>query len=522
MNENLHSIQEHLKSAPGPYLSRLRTKFTQKNGLVQNSKILGELCNEILNEERLQKWMQKRSEWEIQALGLIYASGTRGLHFKELERSLDTDQKSLLAFLNDAAGEMFIWHAKCQSSSIYYGFANFEDYFLNLLFKNEETTEAVVWASNERKAELHLILLLAKIQLGKISIKKDSSLSHNARKHIAEITSNEDGLCLLLSFLLSEKWISKPTENGYLKLLPPAYDFLQNNGIRIFSQLLFWWQKERFHDKGDLQKLLKFFAKPISALSAAWLFWPYDTGLRLPKNKSSISWQYLPRPLRELWLLGVLKMQTKKKNILSFSLSEFGESVFFAKRAKENLSEPIISSSSNYEWILSQNNGALRIFQMACLAQAKNEEDPLRFSISKESFLAGLHSGLPNKFVKDFLSWSKAVPNVAASINEWHHIYSDSSIDSLSILRIRNQEKFAELSKYKPLQSCVEEAIPNWGFVIKEGHEKKIREMLAHFSLEPHSCILDKTKEEPLTKFAETENFAIPCPAAEGGDLMFV
>jgi hypothetical protein len=214
-------------------------------------------------------------------------------------------------------------------------------------------------------------------------------------------------------------------------------------------------------------------------------------------------------------------MQTKKKNILSFSLSEFGENVFFAKRPKENLSEPIISSSSNYEWILSQNNGAFRIFQMACLAQAKNEEDPLRFAISKESFLAGLHSGMPNKFVKDFLSWNKAVPNVSAAINEWHHIYSDSSIDFLSILRIKNPEKFTELSKYKPLLNCVEETIPNWGFVIKEGSEKKIREMLANFSLEPCSSASNQLKEEPLHKFAETENFASPSPVAEGGDAMF-
>jgi len=530
MNENLHSIQEHLNSAPGAYLGRLRAKFTQKSGLVQNSKILGELCAEILNEERLQKWIQKRNEWETQALGLIYASGCRGMHFKELERSLDTDQKSLLAFLNETVSEMFIWHAKCQGACIYYGFANFEDSFLNLHFKNEETSEQIPWVSNEKKMELHLILLLAKIQLGKISVKKDSSLSHHAKKHAAEIFGNsknfdnsitEDRLCMLLSFLLSEKWISKPTENGYLKLLPTAYDFLQNNGFRLYSELLFWWEKERFQGKGNLQKLLEFFMKPISALNAAWIFWPRDTGLRLPKNKNSISWAYLPHPLRELWLLGILKLQAKKKNILSFSLSEYGKSIFFAKRSKENLSEPIIASSSNYEWLLSQNNGALRIFEMSCLSQAKNEEDPLRFAISKDTFLAGLRSGIPNKFVKDFLSWNKAVPNVASALNEWHHIYTDSSIDSLRILRIKNQNKFAELSSYKPLLNCIEEIIPNWGFVIKEDCEKKIREMLAHFSLEPYTSAPNQTKEEPLHKLAETENFAIPYPAAEGGDAMF-
>jgi len=525
----MHSIQEHVKNAPGSYLSRLRTKFTQKNSLVQNSKIQSELCREILDEERLQKWMQKRKEWETLALGLIYASGNRGLHFKELERSLETDQKNLVAFLNEAASEVFLWYAKCQGSYIYYGFTDFDNFFLDYLFKNEEALESAVWISNEKKAELHLLLMLSRIQLGKISAKKNLSLSHTTKKHIAKIFENskffdnsiiDDCIRLQLSFFIYEKWVSITTEEPELKLLTPAYDFLQNNGFRLFSEFIFWWERERFQHKNDLLKLLKFFEKPISALKAAWLFWPSDTGSRLPKSKT-ISWLHLPLPLRELWILGILKIQVKKKHILAFSLSEFGENVFFAKRSKENLSEPIIASSSNFEWLLSHNNGAFRIFQMSCFAETKNEEDPLRFVLSKESFLEGMRSRLPNNFVQDFLSWNRAVQNVTVALNEWYNIYSDSSIDSLHILRIRNPKKFAELSAYKPLLACVEEIIPNWGFVIKAENEKKIRGMLSHFSLEPHPSNLDQEKNKLLQKLAETENFRLPYPIPEGGDALF-
>jgi hypothetical protein len=528
MVKSLQSIQEHIKNAPGSYLSRLRTKFTQKSGLVQNSKIYNELCNEILNEERLQKWMHKRNEWEIQALLLIYASQSRGLHFKELERNLETDQKSLAAFLSEAASEMFIWSAKCQGAQVYYGFADFEDFIL--ILKNEEASDSVAWISNEKKAELHLLFLLSKIQLGKISIKKNDSISHYAKKHIHEIFSKnknidtpiaEDCLQILFSFLISEKWVSKNEESGTLNLQAPVYDFLQNNGFRLFSEFLFWWERERFHNKNDLLKLLKFFEKPISALNASWLFWPHDTYSRLPKNKTALLWQYLPKPLRELWILGILKMQVKKKHILTFSLSEFGESIFFAKKPKENLSEPIVASSSNFEWLLSQNNGAFRIFQMSCFAQAKNEEELLRFAFGKESFLEGLRSKLPDDFVRDFLAWNKAVPNVASALNEWFHIYSDSSIDSICVLRIKNTDRIAELSACKPFLACVEEAIPNWGFVIKPESEKKIREILTHFSLEPYSSIPDKSKDEPLTNLAETENFKLPYPVPEGEDALF-
>jgi len=497
---------------------------------VQNSKILDELRSEILNEDRRQKWTQKRSEWELQALSLIYISGSRGLHFRELERSLDTDQKSLTLFLNEAASEMFIWQAKCQGAGVYYGFSDFEEHFSSSLTKTEETTESIVWVSNEKKAELHLLFMLSRIQLGKISIKKDLSFSHITKKHIADIFSGnknidnaitEDEIRMQLAFLLSEKWLTKDTESSVLKLLAPAYDFLQNNGFRLFSEFLFWWERERFKNKGELLKLLKIFEKPVSALNAARIFWPRDTRSRLFKNKTSAGWSQFPTPLRELWILGILKMQMKKKNIFMFSLSEFGENVFFAKRSKERLSEPIISSSSNFEWFLSQSNGALRIFQMSCLAQMKNEEDPLRFSISKESFLSGLRSELPNNYTQDFMLWNNAVPNVASALNEWLRIYSDSSIDSMYILRIRNAEKFTELSAYKPFLACVEEIIPNWGFVIKEANEEKIRGMLAHFSLEPHSTI-KKTKEEvPLLKLAATEDFNLPSPVPEGEDTMF-
>jgi hypothetical protein len=530
MIKSLQSIQEHIKNAPGSYLSRLRIKFTKKSGLVQNSKIHNELCNEIASEERLQKWMQKRNEQEALALALIYASQGRGLHFNELERNSDMDLKSLLAFLNEASSEMFIWHAKCQSSHVYYGFADFENFILGNLLKNEEALESAAWVSNEKKVELYLLFIMSKIQLGKISIKKDYSISHFSKKHIEKIFSNnknfdnsaiENCTCLLFSFLISEKWISKDDESGNLKLLAPAYEFLQNNGFRLFSEFLFWWKNERFRNKSDLSKLLRFFEKPVSALNATRLLWPYDACARLPKNKASISWLHLPMPLRELWIFGILKMQVKKKHILTFSLSEFGENIFFAKKPKETLTEPIVASSSNFEWILSQNNGALRIFQMSCFAQAKNEDEHLRFTLSKDSFLDGLRSQLPGSFVKDFLSWNRAVSNVAGAINEWFHIYDDSYINSLHILRIKNANKFAELSVYKPFLACVEEIIPNWGFVIKMENEKKIKEMLAHFSLEPHSSTQSQNKASTLLKLAEIENFKLPYPSPEGTDVNF-
>lgn len=511
-------------------MSALRTKFTQKSGLVQNSKILGELQSEILSEERRQKWMQKKEDWKVQALVLIYASSSRGLHFRELERSLDTDQKSLSAFLSEAASEMFIWHAKCQGACIYYGFFDFEDYFLNFLIKNEEVSESAAWVSNEKKTELRLLLMLSKIQLGKICVKKDFSFSHSAKKCIAEVfLSNknidsaitEDEIRLQFSFLLSEKWVAKSSDSGVLKLLGTAYDFLHDNGFRLFSEFLFWWERERFKNKGELLKILKLFQKPVSVLNAAQLFWPRDTRTRLLKNKHFASWIQLPAPLKELWIFGILKMQMKKKHILMFSLSELGESVFFAKSSKENLSEPIISSSSNFEWILSQSNGALRVFQMSCLTQAKNEEDPLRFTISKESFLGGLRSGLPNDFILDFMSWNRAMPNVAGALSDWLRIYNDSSIDQMRVLRIRSQEKFTELSAYKPFLECVEEIIPNWGFVIKEEKENKIRGMLIHFALEPHTSMQSPNTDEPLQTLAETENFKIPYPVPEGKDVLF-
>jgi len=518
MKNNLKSVQEHLKRASGSFLSCLRSRFTQKSGLVQNSKIHDELSKEILNPERLKNWLGKRAEWEIQALGLIYASGARGLHLLELESNLDVEQKTLKAFLSEAVSELFIWYAKCRNSYIYYGFTNFEEIFLNTFIKNESEPESAVWLSNDRKAELHLVLLLSKIQLRKISIKKDLSIDRVSKKHIAQIFSSEDEISLLFSFLISEKWISRDSENNIL-LAPPAFDFLQNNGFRLFSELIFWWERERFYGNGNLLRLLKFFEKPLDAMSAAWLFWPYDTYSRLPKNKSAIIWDVLPRPLRELWILGILKMQ-KKKHIIAFSLSEFGEIIFFAKRPDKNISEPIIACGSNFEWHLSQSNGPFRIFQMSCFAQAKNDEEPLRFALSKESFLNALRSNLPSDYVEDFLSWNKATPNVAAALNDWYRIYSDSSIKTMRILRIKNPEKYAQLAAYKPFLTYVLESIPNWGFIIKSEHEKKIREILQHFSLEPSFDEAEQSTQV-VTGIKETENFRPLYPVPDTGNPVF-
>ncbi|MDR0517804.1 MAG: hypothetical protein LBH25_12240 [Fibromonadaceae bacterium] len=525
MKNSLHSVQEHLKNAPGSFLSHLRSKFTNRTGLVQNSKIQDELCVAILNSERLKTWLDKRAEWEMQALNLIYASFGRGLHLFELERNLDVEQKSLKTFLNEAVSEMFIWRVKCHNSHadshIYYGFADYENVFLNLLLKNDEKLESGLWLSNERKAELHLLCILAKIQLRKISVKKDHSLSRLSKKHIADIFSNSSSLdssvavdCvrMLFSFLISQGWIAKNLDNSELALRPDAFVFLQKNGFRLFTGLIFWWEKERFQGKGSLLNLLKLFEKPVNALNAAQLFWPYDVCSRLAKNKAAITWANLPLPLRELWILGILKLQ-KKKHILAFSLTEFGESIFFAKQPKDRISEPIISNSSNFEWLLSQNNGPFRIFQMLAFAEIKNEEEPLRFTLSKESFLEGLRSNIPDVYIRDFFCWNKAVPSVAGALNEWLRIYGDSSIEKMHILRIRNIEKYKELSTHKPLRDCIIEDIPNWGFVVKCECEKKIRDILSHFSLEPSSAVVMQNLEN-LSKLTETEGFNLPYPAS--------
>jgi hypothetical protein len=333
---------------------------------------------------------------------------------------------------------------------------------------------------------------------------KSSSLDNSAATDCA---------CMLFSFLVSKEWIAKNLDNSELVLQPLALAFLQKNGFRLFTELIFWWEKERFQGKGSLPKLLKFFEKPVNAFNAAQLFWPYDACSRLIKNKS-VTWASLPLPLRELCILGILKLY-KKKNILAFELSEFGESIFFAKQPKDNISEPIIVNSSNFEWHLSQNNGPYRIFQMLSFAELKNEEELLCFTLNRESFLDGLRSNLPADYVKDFLSWNKAVPNVAFALNEWLRIYSDSSIETKQILQIKNLEKYKELSKHKPFLECISEDIPDWGFVIKPECEKKIREILSHFSLEPaYNAAVQNL--ELLQKLAEIENFKLPYPVTNG------
>jgi hypothetical protein len=175
-----------------------------------------------------------------------------------------------------------------------------------------------------------------------------------------------------------------------------------------------------------------------------------------------------------------------------------------------------VSNGSNFEWLLSQNNGPYRVFQMLAFAELKNEEEPLRFALNKESFLDGLRSNLPADYVKDFLSWNKAVPNVAFALNEWLRIYNDSSIETMRILRIKNPEKYNELSLHKPFQECIAETIPDWGFVIKPECEKKIRDILSHFSLEPaYNAIAQNL--EILQKLVEIEDFKLPYPVPNGG-----
>ncbi|GHV11455.1 hypothetical protein AGMMS49938_02170 [Fibrobacterales bacterium] len=535
-SHNLQSVSSHLKLAPGSFLSSLRSRFTKKSGLIQNTKILGEICEEILKPERIKKYLSEKTEWERLVLHLIYASGTRGVHFAELQSNFEIPPKIIADFLTEAANEMLIWHAKSKRTVetdhihqyIYFGFTDFYNLFENGNFlTTAEVPENNSWISNGRLAEWHLISILAMSQIGKFSVKKDNYFTHWTIKYLSRILARhksmdaslaEDETHLLFAFLIDEKWLLRNEGDGELRPSATAYEFLQKNGFRLYSELLFWWERERFRNKDDLKTLLKFFEKPVDSLTAARLFWAFDTRSRLPKD-SNITWAMLPRPLRELYLLGILKASANKKKVFSFELSELGEDVIFGKHY-EKFEVPICSCSSNFEWLMSISNGALKLFQIACFAQVKNDEEPLRFVINRESFFEGLRSQLPKGYVEDFIAWNLQSQNVAATLNDWNEIFNISTIDTVRLLKIRNANRLKELSEYKPFLECVEESIPNYGFVIKQECEQKVRSILSHFSLNPAPPALHFSATH-LGTLAGTENYKVPFPSVDSNEVLF-
>ena len=473
-----------------PLLRNAHAKAFGHKGLLNNALIQDETLGFYNDKDRVTALFQKMEPWQRHCMVLIYNSASRGLTFNELRLTVPVSKcRDLQNFLLEMCREYVLWRSPSASTSVYYGFANFIDIFCMPL----EDAPAVKGADTfyQNLIDWHICEVLALGMTGELKV-NNSNLLHRrsyqictdaftSAKRISEKTA-ENELSLIFNFLTGNGWLEQ--EDACLVPTEKALEFIRKNGFRLHQDLVSWWLKERFRgDRSHCMRLLRMLDKPRTAPVASSIFWVMDPTFRLQEKDGLIAWEYLPRPLRELWLLGLVRFTMVSGKVAAVSLEQAGRD--WIESSIASIPEQNISCLPNFELIASTGTSPRVLLMLACLSKVENDEVYLRFSLNRDSYIRGLKCGIAESEIENFKGWIKPPVNVESTIAEWNSSYYGARVQTVRLLKIENSDVLNELSRFPQFMECTNEYIAGYGFVLKPEMESRAFDILTNYGYCP-------------------------------------
>ncbi len=460
-------------------------------GLLNNALIQSEVLSFYTNKERVKDLFSKMEPWQRRCLNLVYHSGSRGLTYNELRLTIPVSKnRELQSFLLNMCREYVMWRSSSANAAVYYGFADFMGSFVE--FNEVELNHKTGFVSYQNLMDWHLCLVLSYAMRKELKINSNGTIHRRsyqictdaivAAKQVSERAAEHE-VSIIFNFLIANAWLE--LEDSYLVPSEKSLDYIRKNGFRLHQDILTWWLKERFrNDRSHCAQLLSELAHPKSVVDASYLLWVLDPTARLQEKSSSIVWDYLPRPLRELWLLGLVDFQMDHGKVAAVALSQSGSE--WVSKAIASIPDQNISCLPNYELIASTGTSPRVLFALACLAKVENDEMYLRFTLDKDSYVRGLKCALPESEIEHFKTWIKPPENVASSIEEWNASYYGAKVQTVRLLKIEDGKVLADLSRFPQFMELTEEFIPGYGFILKPELENRAFEILESFGYCPY------------------------------------
>lgn len=477
-----------------PLLREVHARAYGKKGLLNNSLIQSEVVSYFSDVDRVATLFAKMESWQRRCINLIYHSASRGLSYNELRLTVPVGKnRELQSFLLSMCREFIIWRSFVSGSPVYCGFKNFIGNFEIEPEETVDTTKPAVGYSN--LIDWHICYMLALAQKGELKINSNGTLHRRsyqlcvaALTYAAKISEKvaENEVSLIFNFLTQNVWLEQ--DDMLLRPSEKALEFLRKNGFRLHQDLLDWWIKVRFRgDRNHCVRLLRGLEKGKDVSDAAFLFWVMDPSYRILERNKQLAWDYLPRYLRELWLMGLVEFQMVAekglRKITAVQLSRTGQE--WIASGVMPLPEQSISTLPNFDLITTTGTSPRVLFLLACLATVKNDETYLNFSFGKDEYLAGLKSGLCESDIEQFHSWIKPPENVSSTLNEWNSSFYGARVRTVRLLKIDDSKILAELCKFPQFMECVNESISGYGFVMNPEKERDAFNILESFGFSP-------------------------------------
>lgn len=509
-----------------PLLREVHARAYGKKGLLNNSLIQSEVVSFFSDADRVGSLFAKMEPWQRRCINLIYHSASRGLSYNELRLTVPVGKnRELQSFLLSMCREFIIWRSFVSGSPVYCGFRNFIGNFEIESEESIDLTKPTVGYGN--LIDWHVCYILSLAQKGELKVNSNGTLHRRsyqlciaALTYAAKISEKvaENEVSLIFNFLTQNVWLEQ--EDMFLYPSEKAMEFLRKNGFRLHQDLLDWWIKVRFRgDRSHCVRLLRGLEKGKDVSDAAFLFWVMDPSYRILDRNKQLAWDYMPRHLRELWLMGLVEFQMVAekglRKIVAVQLSKAGQE--WTTSGIMPLPEQSISTLPNFDLITTTGTSPRVLFLLASLASVKNDETYLNFSFGKDEYLAGLKSGLCESDVEQLRSWIKPPENVAATLDEWNSSFYGARVRTVRLLKIDDAKILAELVKFPQFMECVQESIPNYGFIMDPEKERNAFDILESFGFSPfvdHSS--ENRKPAPTDEWRK--DFSIPWVSVEKPD----
>ncbi len=491
----MKSLQSFLEAAPKTALTAIHQKFVGKKGLLNNARILQESIDIIGSPARLADWVSKLEAWQLACIQWIYASRTRGLTASEIMvATARENQVALPAFLLEAAESLILFRTTTPGQSAYFGFTDFNHQF-RMALSEGASTPTTRWHHNGNQLIWHLARTCALIQKGQLKVTATGEIHRRSQTvleaafastaFLSEVAQADERI-LLLQFLSEHGWFN--ISEGEISLGEGAFACLAQHPGRLRHQICNWWISQRFGEGPQaLRQLLSDWPESVDLGSLSRALWPLTPFTRHPSSGQTHAWASLPRVVRELWLLGLIEINLHQSRHSLVRLSPEGK-CWMEHGTWLHEAEPPHPprSTANFEAVFSTHSPLRHLFTAACIAEPLSDEGFIRIQFTKDTLLDALRSGLSIKWLQDFMTWAHLPDSVAQGVDEWISVHSGSNIrHNATVLHIQSKDRWAELANFPQFVSHTEEQIPNWGFIIKSGHEKTVREMLSQFGLEP-------------------------------------
>ena len=474
-----------------PLLRNAHAKAFGKKGLLNNALIQSETLSFYADKKRVADLFSKMEIWQRRCLNLIYNSGSRGLAFNELRLTVPVSKnRELQSFLLSMCRCYVIYRSFVGGTPIYIGFSDFVGCFDVKPEGEIDTTSPLI--SYQNLLDWHICVVLANAKKKQLRVNSNGTLHRRGRqicaesfvsaRHVSE-KACEHEIALIFSFLVQNGWLER--ENTFLFPSASAIDFIHKNGFRLHQDVISWWIKERFHGDRDLcARLLSGLGDGLSAVDAALLFWVMDPSYRIQEKCKVLPWEFLPRPLCELWLLGLVDFRMAQGKITSVALSKSGRDWLDTSIA--SIPDANLTSLPNFDLVVSTGMAPRVLYSLACLAKVKNDETFLCFTLDKETYVAGLKCGFPESEVENLRNWIKPPENVSSTLAEWNASFYGAKVRTARLLKVESTDVLGELSRFPQFMECTEEYIPGYGFILNPEREARAFEILENYGFFPY------------------------------------